>query len=43
MRVAAVEVGTLPPEAVRKLLGTRQALGLKSVNTLENECPRPKR
>jgi L-fuculose-phosphate aldolase len=37
------KVNPLPPEAVRKLLGTREALGLRSVNTLENECPRPKR
>ena len=34
-------VGTvkpLPPEAVMKLLGTRAKLGIKSVNTLENQC-----
>jgi L-fuculose-phosphate aldolase len=34
------KVNPLPPEAVRKLLGTRQTLGLKSVNTLENQCGR---
>lgn len=34
------KVNPLPPEAVRKLLGTRQALGLKGVNTLENQCGR---
>jgi L-fuculose-phosphate aldolase len=34
-------VGTvkpLDPQAVAKLLGTRQKLGIKSVNTLENRC-----
>ena len=39
-------VGTvkpLPPEAVMKLLGTRAKLGIKSVNTLENQCGLPKR
>ena len=38
-------VGTvkpLPPEAVMKLLGTRAKLGIKSVNTLENQCGLPK-
>jgi L-fuculose-phosphate aldolase len=34
-------VGTvkpLDPQAVAKLLGTREKLGIKSVNTLENRC-----
>jgi hypothetical protein len=31
-------VNALSPEAVKKLLGTRQALGIQSVNTLENSC-----
>jgi L-fuculose-phosphate aldolase len=31
-------VNALPPDAVRKLLGTRQSLGIQSVNTLENRC-----
>lgn len=31
-------VNALSPEAVRKLLGTRQSLGIQSVNTLENRC-----
>jgi ribulose-5-phosphate 4-epimerase/fuculose-1-phosphate aldolase len=31
-------VNALSPEAVKKLLGTRQALGIQSVNTLENRC-----
>lgn len=34
------KVNPLPPEAVRKLLGTRQTLGVTSVNTLENNCAR---
>lgn len=34
------KVNPLPPEAVRKLLGTRQALGVTTVNTLENNCAR---
>lgn len=32
------KVNPLPPEAVKKLLGTRQALGVTTTNTLENEC-----
>lgn len=31
-------VDPLPPEAVSKLLATRRALGISSVNTLENRC-----
>jgi L-fuculose-phosphate aldolase len=31
-------VNALPPDAVRKLLGTRRELGIQSVNTLENRC-----
>ena len=31
-------VNALPPDAVKKLLGTRQSLGIQSVNTLENRC-----
>jgi len=31
-------VNALPPEAVRKLLGTRGTLGIKGLNTLENAC-----
>jgi L-fuculose-phosphate aldolase len=31
-------VNALPPDAVRKLLGTRRELGIRSVNTLENRC-----
>jgi len=31
-------VNALSPDAVKKLLGTRQALGIQSVNTLENRC-----
>jgi len=34
------KVEPLPPEAVAKLLGTRQALGVTGVNTLENRCAR---
>jgi L-fuculose-phosphate aldolase len=38
------KVNPLPPEAVKKLLGTRQALGVTTTNTLENNCARtPKR
>ncbi len=36
-------VGTvkpLSPEAVEKLLGTRQKLGIRTLNTLENQCGR---
>ncbi len=32
----------LDPEKVKKLLATRAALGLSTVNTLENSCARPK-
>jgi len=32
-------VEPLPAEAVAKLLATRRALGIASVNTLENRCP----
>ncbi len=32
----------LDPEKVKKLLATRAALGLTTVNTLENSCARPK-
>jgi L-fuculose-phosphate aldolase len=28
----------LPPEYVKKLLATREALGIRTVNTLENQC-----
>ena len=31
-------VHALSPDAVSKLLGTRQSLGIRSVNTLENSC-----
>lgn len=34
------KVNALPPDAVRKLLGTRKTLGVKGVNTLENDCGR---
>ena len=37
-------VNALSPDAVKKLLGTRSTLGIRSVNTLENSCaaePRP--
>lgn len=34
------KVNPLPPEAVRKLLGTRRALGVTTTNTLENNCAR---
>jgi L-fuculose-phosphate aldolase len=37
------KVNPLPPEVVRKLLGTRQTLGVTTVNTLENECGRTPR
>jgi L-fuculose-phosphate aldolase len=33
----------LPPEYVAKLLATREQLGIKTVNTLENQCARPPR
>jgi len=33
----------LPPEYVAKLLATREALGIKTVNTLENQCGVPRR
>lgn len=33
-------VKALPPDAVKKLLATRQALGIQTVNTLENRCAR---
>ena len=39
-------VGTvkpLPADAVQKLLGTRAKLGIRGVNTLENQCGAPKR
>ena len=29
---------TRPPESVAKLLATRQLLGIKTKNTLENRC-----
>lgn len=32
------ELEPLPPEVVAKLLATRQALGIHTVNTLENRC-----
>jgi len=32
------KVNPLPPETMRKLLGTRQALGVTTTNTLENKC-----
>jgi L-fuculose-phosphate aldolase len=35
------KVNALPPEAVRKLLGTRQTLGVTGMNTLENKCGLP--
>jgi hypothetical protein len=28
----------LPPEYVQKLLATREALGIRTTNTLENDC-----
>ena len=31
-------VKALPPDAVKKLLGTRASLGIRTTNTLENEC-----
>jgi L-fuculose-phosphate aldolase len=34
------QVNALGPEAVRKLLGTRQSLGVTTTNTLENDCAR---
>jgi L-fuculose-phosphate aldolase len=34
-------VDALPPEAVRKLLDTRRALGIRITNTLENRCGLP--
>ncbi len=37
------KVEPLPPEAVAKLLGTRKALGVQGVNTLEHQCARPQR
>ncbi len=37
------KVNPLSPEVVRKLLGTRQTLGVKTVNTLENDCGRTPR
>ncbi len=33
-------VKPLDPEAVQKLLGTRQKLGIRTLNTLENQCGR---
>ncbi|MEQ1895732.1 MAG: class II aldolase/adducin family protein [Planctomycetota bacterium] len=36
-------VEPLPAEAVAKLLGTRQALGIKTTNTLETPCAPPAR
>jgi L-fuculose-phosphate aldolase len=33
----------LPPEYVQKLLATREALGIKTTNTLENQCGAPRR
>jgi L-fuculose-phosphate aldolase len=33
----------LPPEYVQKLLATREALGIRTTNTLENQCARPAR
>ena len=33
-------VKPLPPEAVQKLLGTRAQLGIRTLNTLENQCGR---
>jgi L-fuculose-phosphate aldolase len=32
------DLDPLPPEAVRKLLDTRKALGVTTTNTLENRC-----
>ena len=32
----------LPPEYVQKLLATREALGIRTTNTLENQCGAPK-
>jgi hypothetical protein len=32
-------VDPLPPEAVRKLLETRRALGIATTNVLERRCP----
>jgi len=34
------KVNPLPPDAVKKLLGTRAALGVTTTNTLENQCAR---
>jgi len=34
------KVNPLPPEAVKKLLGTRATLGVTTTNTLENSCAR---
>jgi L-fuculose-phosphate aldolase len=33
-------VKPLPPDAVQKLLGTRAQLGIRTLNTLENQCGR---
>jgi L-fuculose-phosphate aldolase len=33
-------VKPLPKDAVAKLLATRKTLGIRSVNTLENDCAR---
>jgi L-fuculose-phosphate aldolase len=33
----------LPPEYVAKLLATREALGIRTTNTLENQCGAPRR
>lgn len=35
-------VEPLPADAVRKLLGTRRALGVNTTNTFENQCGRPR-
>ena len=34
------KVNPLPAEAVKKLLGSRQTLGVHTLNTLENQCGR---
>ena len=34
------KVHPLPPDAVKKLLATRETLGIRTKNTLENECGR---
>jgi L-fuculose-phosphate aldolase len=34
-------IDPLPADAVQKLLDTRRALGIRSVNTLENRCGLP--